>query len=348
MSPILFAHPNGNRLELSSGKSFGLWNAAAERFNPYGSTRPVGGETVGVIPGINRATHTGNLIVDSSYSGTVANPTIIENLDVTGYVSTTTGSNVILRNIKARGGTPPLTPPQTGNYPLFRFWGTGTNVVVEDIEADPSVQTVYTYGIHMSQFVTVKRFWIHDCVDGIVTYGNNGSLQLGGLVNNVRWFTNDPNQVGSSDPNTHNDPWQIQGGGGAAGHKAFGVEYDLSPGPNGRASTGYGSGFSNLGTQDWGVSQNFELGFCWLVGNTIYSNIQWGDSYNATSRPDRAGWINPSVHDCRFLGTFGTGGHNYMRMSDLTYANLTFTNNTGPSGQLLTKAGAIAATTLQR
>lgn len=345
MSPLLYTHPNGRIYELGSGTDMGPWGSGADRdarFDPYGSTRPVASESVGVITGRNRNTHTGNLILDSSYSGTPQNPTYIEDLDVIdGYVSTTTASNIIIRNVKCRGAVPPLSGTQTGNYPLFRFWGTGTNVVVEDIEADPQYPGVYTYGIHLSQFVTLKRYYIHDCVDGIVTYGNNGSLHLGGLVTKDRWYANDPNQVGSSDPNTHNDPYQSQGGGGTVGHKFFGVEFDLSPGPNGRASTGYGSGFSVLGTQDWGVQQNFELGFCWLVGNTIYSNIQWGDS-------GKGAWVNPSVHDCKFLGTFGTGGHNYMRMSDLTYAAVAFDRNTGPAGQLLTKAGAIAATTLQR
>lgn len=317
------------------------------RFDPLGNTRPIGGESVGVIPGISRTTVNGNLILDSTYSGTGDNPTVIENLDVTGYVSTTTASNIVVRNVKARGG-PPVTssgaamvPPQTGNYPLFRFWGTGTNVVFEDFEADPSDPSLYTYGIHMSQFVTLRRFWVHDCTDGIVTFGPNGSRQEGGLVNRMRWYQNDPNQASSSDPNTHNDPWQAEGGGGTLGHKAFGVEYDISPGPSGRLSTGFGSGYSVLGTQNNAVSQNFELGNCWFVGNTTFSNLQWGDS-------GKGAWINPSVHDCRFLGTFGTGGHGYMRISDLTLAALAFDRNTGPSGEPIAKASSVVGATAQR
>lgn len=335
MSPLVYARADGRLIRAGDGSDRGPWGSGTARFDPYGSARPVGGETVGVIPGVNRATWTGDLVLDSSRSGTVANPTVISNLDIVdGRLLRTTGHNIKLQNVKVRGSNPPLSGAQTGNWPCIQFWGdTALDVVLEDIEIDPMYPSVYTYGIHGYGF-TLRRFWIHDCTDGIVTYGTAGSLQEGGLVNRVIWWSYDPNQTDGA----HCDPWQAEGG---TNHKAFGVEYDISPGPANRTNGNPGAGYSVLGTQNNAVSTNFELGYCWFVGNTTFSNIQWGDS-------GKGGWVNPSIHDSRFLGTFGSGGHSYMRISDLTRANLTFDRNTGPTGQALTKTTNVVETTTLR
>lgn len=315
MSPLVYAHPDGRVVRLGDGAGIGTWDTS-ERFNP-GDT-PVAGENVGVITGVNRSTHSGDLVLTSAMNGTPSNPTIIENLDITGVLRTSGNNiqNIHIRNVRILMGPDP-NPGTTTDHVGVKLWGTGkSNVVVEDFEVAPTHPSVGVYGVYAWD-ATLRRFYVHDCTD-LLSLNNQHAVFEGGLIERSRHWLVDPRH--SNGP-AHNDAVQIHGGGG---HVLRDMVIDSGVGPDATRGDGdVGGNFGILMTNGTSVINGVTFERIAFRGNP-YSHIQTGD----VGKGAMAGVV---VDTCSFTDSRNAN----IRMSPETMAATTFTNLTTSTGDPL-------------
>ncbi len=210
------------------------------RFAP-GDT-PVPGENVGVITGVSRTTHSGNLVLTSALNGTPSNPTIIDNLDITGCLVTSGNNiqNIHVRNVRVLMGPDP-NPGTTTDHVGVKLWGLGkSNVIIEDFEVAPTHPSAGVYGVYAWD-ATFRRFYVHDCVD-LLSINHQNAVFEGGVIERSRWFAVDPRQSDG----THNDCIQAHGG---SGHVFRDMVIDSGLGPvSGRTDGAVGGNFGLLMT----------------------------------------------------------------------------------------------------
>lgn len=260
----------------------------------------------------------------SNYAGSLTNwqagDPPVDRLIITGYATRGNAAGMTIQDSKILVGADP-SPSATGNWPAFRAWGTGTNTVMQFCEIAPSNPGARVYGAHIWD-ATVKRCYIHDCVDSFVTSAQNTLIE-GNYIEKARWYAVDPNQVDG----THNDLIQAQGG---SNHVIRGNYFDAgvhTVSSRNSDPNGYGANFGILGTQDSGLHTGTQILSNWFTG-TPYSHIQLGDSGDGA-------WPSLTITGNRFLMLSRNA---CIRMSDLTLAAATITGNTGPDGLAL--AGA--------
>ena len=154
--------------------------------------------TTGVPVGTGLTVYNGDL--------TITTPgTVIDSLDVRGYVSVKAPNVTIKRSI-IRGGA-----AATVNRAVLAITTAGaSNFLVEDVTIVPANPTPYVNGINVNQSGTIRRANISGTVDGIMIYGSGVKVEQSYLHDFVHYLS-DPNWGGGP---SHDDAIQVQAGTG--------------------------------------------------------------------------------------------------------------------------------------
>jgi hypothetical protein len=188
--------------------------------DPYDASKPllysIDGSTCGLLPGYAKEDLTQKGA--TTYSDTSSTVKIVENIWFTGNVSIT-GSNYLFRNCFF-GGSGAGT--STAGALIFIWPPAVRNIVFEDCEVQklPSNSPNGSIGIYGHHF-TLRRCNFHGTEDGIRPYSQSGPLAdhavfvYGTWVHDLAFKSPDSAWGGNQGDNmTHNDAFQIQGGGG--------------------------------------------------------------------------------------------------------------------------------------
>ncbi|MCJ0904454.1 hypothetical protein [Rhodococcus sp. ARC_M6] len=127
--------------------------------------------------------------------------TVIENLDIRGFVRVE-ASNVTIRRSIVRG-----RDPQRTNQALVAAYGDHRNFRIEDTTLKPSSPSPYVDGIKGRNF-SARRVDISKVVDSVVIFGDNVDFGYSWLHDNLH-YSPWPQQW---DNQTHDDNVQIEGG----------------------------------------------------------------------------------------------------------------------------------------
>ncbi len=154
--------------------------------------------TTGVPVGTGLTVYNGDL--------TITTPgTVIDSLDVRGYVSVKAPNVTIKRSI-IRGGA-----AATVNRAVLAITTAGaSNFLVEDVTIVPANPTPYVNGINVNQSGTIRRANVSGTVDGIMIYGSGVKVEQSYLHDFVHYLS-DPNWAGGP---SHDDAIQVQAGTG--------------------------------------------------------------------------------------------------------------------------------------
>lgn len=158
--------------------------------------------TFGVPAGTPLTVHNGDL--------TIRTPgTVIENLDIRGFVKVE-ASNVTIRRSIIRGGDPKGT-----NQALLAAYGDHRNLRIEDTTLKPSTPSPYVDGLKGRNFYA-RGLDISGVVDSVVIFGNNVDFGYSWLHDNLHqtpWALQKDNM-------THDDNVQIEGGSNISVHNS--------------------------------------------------------------------------------------------------------------------------------
>ncbi|MFC0644608.1 hypothetical protein [Cellulomonas phragmiteti] len=161
-----------------------------------------GASTTGVPAGVNLTRHDGDIVVTQA-------GTVIENMDVHGFI-TVRAPNVTIRRSVVRG-----SGPGTTNIGLVNCNHSAcSNLLVEDVTLVPKQPSVWLNGIFGHDY-TARRVNTYHVVDGFQIHNvrnNGGPVNVvieNSWCHDMSYFHSDPNH--SNGP-THNDCIQIQGG----------------------------------------------------------------------------------------------------------------------------------------
>lgn len=150
--------------------------------------------TTGPRSGSQLKRHNGDIVVTKP-------GTVLENLDVNGFV-TVRAANVTIRNSIVRGGK-----PKGHAIGLITNYG-HKNLVVKDTLIQPQQRSVQFDGIKGSNF-TAERVHIKGGVDNIKIHGGDNVKIVDSLLEDTDYFSKDPLQRGNP---THNDNIQVLNG----------------------------------------------------------------------------------------------------------------------------------------
>ena len=155
-------------------------------------------DNTGVPAGMALTRYDGNL--------TITTPgTVIDGLDIHGYV-TVKAANVTIKRSMIRGG-----PAPTVGRGILTMTHTGaSNFLIEDVTIAPTYPNPYVNGINVNQSGTVRRANISGSVDGIMIYGSGVRVESS-YLHTFAHFLNDPNWGGGP---SHDDAIQVQAGTG--------------------------------------------------------------------------------------------------------------------------------------
>ena len=131
--------------------------------------------------------------------------TVIDGLDIRGYV-VVKAPNVTIKRSVIRGGA----APTVGKGLLSIVQAGASNFLVEDVTVVPTNPNPYINGINVNQAGTFRRVNISGSVDGIMIYGSGVNV-VNSYIHDLTHFTSDPNWGGGP---SHDDSIQIQGGTG--------------------------------------------------------------------------------------------------------------------------------------
>lgn len=150
--------------------------------------------TFGLPAGTQLKVHNGDL--------TIKTPgTVIENLDIRGFVKIE-ASNVTIRRSIVRG-----RDPQNVNQALIAAYGDHRNFRIEDTTLRPSTPSPYVDGIKGRNFYA-RGLDVSGVVDSVVIFGDNVDFGYSWLHDNLH-YSPWPQQW---DNQTHDDNVQIEGG----------------------------------------------------------------------------------------------------------------------------------------
>ncbi|WP_424808857.1 hypothetical protein [Rhodococcus sp. 27YEA15] len=127
--------------------------------------------------------------------------TVIENLDIRGFVRVE-ASNVTIRRSIIRG-----RDPQKTNQALVAAYGDHRNFRIEDTTLKPTTRSPYVDGIKGRNF-SARGLDISGVVDSVVIFGDNVDFGYSWLHDNLH-YSPWPQQW---DNQTHDDNVQIEGG----------------------------------------------------------------------------------------------------------------------------------------
>lgn len=163
-----------------------------------GDVGPPSVSNTGVPAGMALTRYDGNL--------TITTPgTVIDGLDIHGYV-TVKAANVTIKRSMIRGG-----PAPTVGRGILTMTHTGaSNFLIEDVTIAPTYPNPYVNGINVNQSGTVRRANISGSVDGIMIYGSGVRVESS-YLHTFAHFLNDPNWGGGP---SHDDAIQVQAGTG--------------------------------------------------------------------------------------------------------------------------------------
>ncbi|GCB53941.1 hypothetical protein rerp_03490 [Rhodococcus erythropolis] len=158
--------------------------------------------TFGLPAGTPLRVHNGDL--------TIRTPgTVIENLDIRGFVRIE-ASNVTIRRSIIRGRNPGQI-----NESLIAAYGDHRNFRIEDTTLRPSTLSPYVDGIKGRNFYA-RRLDISGVVDSVVIFGDNVDFGYSWLHDNLH-YSPWPKQW---DNQTHDDNVQIEGGSNISVHNS--------------------------------------------------------------------------------------------------------------------------------
>jgi len=148
----------------------------------------VGAGSVGVPAGTALTVHDGDL--------TITTPgTVIDGLDVRGFVRVK-AANVVIRNSIIRGPATPLTSPMSL---VQSDAGPGTNLLIEDSEIYAQAPSRFVDGIVGMGF-TLRRVDIHTVIDQVKIIGDNVTVDGSYLHGNL-FYPADGTNIESHDDN---------------------------------------------------------------------------------------------------------------------------------------------------
>ncbi|OJT24970.1 hypothetical protein BO221_11315 [Archangium sp. Cb G35] len=228
----------------------------------------------GVPSGAALTVHNGDLTITT-------NGTVIEGLDIHGFV-TVRASNVVIRRSIIRGGV------ATRNRKVVSF-ESGTDNLIEDSELTVANPSAWIDNLGGSNF-TARRLNIHGGVDGIKA-GSNTVIERC-YIHDMTYFSVDPNQGGK---NSHNDAIQI-----LSGSNIQVQDNNLVMPESQNAAIQV--------TQDFGVVSSLFIRRNWADGGRCTFNFshKGGTSLTVSATNNRFG--RNSYYNCPILKSTGTTG----------------------------------------
>lgn len=212
------------------------------------TTKPSASNT-GVPSGTELTVLTGNL--------TITTPgTIIDSLDIRGFV-TVKAPNVTIKRSVIRG---PSSPPTVSSGLLSIVTAGATGFVIEDVTLVPQVSSGYIDAIKVNQSGVFRRLNVSGTSDGMVIYGDNISV-YNSHFHNFLHLQSDPRWGGGP---SHDDAIQVQ-----AGRNVLITGNNLEGAYNAAVQV----------TQDAGVTQNLKINNNWLDGGGCTVNYKSNGSY---------------------------------------------------------------------
>jgi len=193
------------------------------------------------------------------YNGdlTITTPnTVIDSMDIRGFV-VVKAANVTIKRSIIRGGT---TAPTASKGLLSIVAAGASGYLIQDVTLLPQISTPNIDAIKVNQPGTFDRINSSGTVDGMVIYGDGVTVQ-NSFIHDEAHFEVDPNQGGGP---SHDDNIQVQ-----AGHNITIVNNTLQGAYNAAVMI----------TQDSGVTQNLSINNNWIDGGGCSLNYGSKGSY---------------------------------------------------------------------